>query len=164
MVALEEGLRTEALQVLTFWEHIVQIFGTTTSGRSEGDSARAASSLGCGTLPGKLTHAVTSGRPAEGSNAYATLGTNESVDRNTLTSEGDTNEDGEMNEGATSATTYAPTGGFKRANGQNSASLTSGRPVDCPTSGRMGGSNPNGPSHESSDSGAHTADAHMCDI
>ena len=28
IIFLEEGLRTEALPILTFWEHVVQLFGT----------------------------------------------------------------------------------------------------------------------------------------
>ena len=35
MMSLEEGIRSESLPILTFWEHVVQIFGR--SNRSESD-------------------------------------------------------------------------------------------------------------------------------
>ena len=46
MVSLEEGMRSEALQVLTFWEHVVQIFGPASS-EVGGSLSRVAGQSSC---------------------------------------------------------------------------------------------------------------------
>ena len=47
MVSLEEGLRTDALQVLTFWEHVVQLFGPQNLGGSHSAHPVAHRVAGC---------------------------------------------------------------------------------------------------------------------
>ena len=106
MISLEEGLRTEALQVLTFWEHVVQIFGPITSDSS-------------GALSGVVAGSSNVGGMSESSQASS----QEQRYPNFVDNGDKMNFKGEYDEknskGDHPLQPYAPTGGFVRPDNAN---------------------------------------------